>query len=464
MSATAIFPSAESVAPHLSGKNGTAASTDDEQAFAALLGGGSVSDIVLASLARQATPDIRLQENGIADRPIDAATPRRDLPETPEAPLDRTRPERRTDTNPPPPEDPALRAPEATALASSSNRAAPDEQKSGRTSPPAAQSNSATDQTAAAQSRAASAQTQPNAGLNSGLRAQVTDAPTEMVSQPANTLTANAAVVAQKATDGRAANAGAAEPAAGLAAQNAQQRALGKGTDARTPGKLASDAAAAKAAPQAGQPATSAAVPATDAFNAMLATQTAATQQPAPAPANSFARAEQAMLASNGSTGQPVARQASSPAPVQPPKPPVPPRLVTNQVAVQIQKAAAQGSDRINIQLKPAELGRVEVQMDVAKDGRVTAVISAERSETLDLLQRDARALQSALNDAGLRTDSDSLSFSLKGQNQTPGDSEQSAGQTAGDGTPGDESDGANGTGPTARQDIVTDDRVDIEV
>jgi len=464
MSATAIFPSAESVAPPSSGKNGSAASTDEEQAFAALLSGGSVSDIVLASLARQATPDIRLQESGIADRAVDAATPRRDLPEGPEAPLDESRSQRQTDANLPPSDDSALRAPETAALASSSNRVAPDDQKSGRTASPSTPSSTTTEQTAAAQPRATSAQAQSTAGPNPGLRAQVTDAPAELVSQPANTLTGNAAIVAQKATDSRTANVGAVEQTVGLAAQNAQQRALGKGTDARAPGQLAGDAAAAKGAPQTSQPATSPAAPATDAFNAMLATQTAAAQQPAPASANSFARAEQAMLASNGSTGQPVARQAASPAPVQPPKPPVPPRLVTNQVAVQIQKAAAQGSDRINIQLKPAELGRVEVQMDVAKDGRVTAVISAERSETLDLLQRDARSLQSALNDAGLRTDSDSLSFNLKGQNQAQGDNEQDAGAVNGDGVPGDETEGVDGSRQTARQDIVTNDRIDLEV
>lgn len=459
MSATAIFPSTDPVAPHLSGKSGSAAPTDEEQAFAALLGGGSVSDIVLASLARQATPDTRLQESGIAERPLDPVTPPRDTSKPLAEAQDPSRPPRPSDASAQTPEDRALSSPEAAAIASSSNRAAPDDQKNVRNTP-TAQSNGPADQPATTQPRTPAAATQPQAPANPALRAQVTDAPTELVSQPANTLTANAAVVAQKAATGKGSNAAAVEPTAGLAAQNAQQRALGNGPAARTPGKLASDAAAAKAAAQTSQSTPSTAVPATDAFNAMLATQAATTPQPASA--NSFARAEQAVLASTGSAGQPVARQAASPAPVQPPKPPVPPRLVTNQVAVQIQKAAAQGSDRINIQLKPAELGRVEVQMDVARDGRVTAVISAERSETLDLLQRDARALQSALNDAGLRTDSESLSFNLKGQNQAQGDGEQFADQANGDGVLGE--DGADETGPTARQDILTDDRVDVEV
>ena len=62
------------------------------------------------------------------------------------------------------------------------------------------------------------------------------------------------------------------------------------------------------------------------------------------------------------------------------------------------------------------------MQLDVAPDGRVHAVIAADKPETLDLLQRDARALERALNDAGLRADSGSLSFNLRGQNQHFGD------------------------------------------
>ncbi len=85
---------------------------------------------------------------------------------------------------------------------------------------------------------------------------------------------------------------------------------------------------------------------------------------------------------------------------------------------VHIAKAAAEGADKINIKLKPLTLGQIEVQLDVASDGRVHAVIAADKPETLDLLQRDARALERALNDAGLRTDSGSLSFNLRGQNQ----------------------------------------------
>lgn len=159
--------------------------------------------------------------------------------------------------------------------------------------------------------------------------------------------------------------------------------------------------------------------------------------QPAPQPAIPNAAAQQAQLATavradgGGQSSQPFAdpiasgqannsqqsaqRAQRAEAP-QPPRPPVPPQEVTNQVAVQIKKAIGQGNDQIRIQLKPAELGRVDVRLEVTDSGRAVAIVSAERPETLDLLQRDAAGLRQALQDAGLSTDSNSLSFNLRGE------------------------------------------------
>lgn len=88
------------------------------------------------------------------------------------------------------------------------------------------------------------------------------------------------------------------------------------------------------------------------------------------------------------------------------------------QIALQVQRAQVAGRDQISIKLHPAELGRIEVKLENAADGTLRAVISAERSETLDLLQRDARGLERALQEAGVKTDSGSLSFNLRGQGQ----------------------------------------------
>lgn len=114
-----------------------------------------------------------------------------------------------------------------------------------------------------------------------------------------------------------------------------------------------------------------------------------------------------------GQAARPAAEAATIIAQTQSSAPPPP---AADQVVLQLRRAVANGVDRLTVQLKPATLGRVDVQMEVGFDGRVQAVISAERPETLQLLQRDARTLTTALMDAGLQADSGSLSFNLRGQ------------------------------------------------
>ena len=106
--------------------------------------------------------------------------------------------------------------------------------------------------------------------------------------------------------------------------------------------------------------------------------------------------------------------KVAPPPPPPPPKPPVP----IEQVAVQIKKAIGEGADRINIKLQPANLGKVEVKMEIGKDGILTANVIAEKPETLEMLQRDVRGLEKVLQEGGLKTDNQSFNFSLKQQSQ----------------------------------------------
>lgn len=110
--------------------------------------------------------------------------------------------------------------------------------------------------------------------------------------------------------------------------------------------------------------------------------------------------------------GPPTVSGAATPRAVHIPVPPV------NQVAVQIATAARNGVERISLQLDPAELGRIDVSLDIAEDGHVTARVTADRPETLDMLQRDSRGLEKALQDAGLKMGGDSLSFDLREQGE----------------------------------------------
>jgi flagellar hook-length control protein FliK len=103
-------------------------------------------------------------------------------------------------------------------------------------------------------------------------------------------------------------------------------------------------------------------------------------------------------------------------------QPEKPQQTAAEQIAVKIRQAVGEGADKINIKLNPHELGRVEVRLELSKDGSITATVLAERRETLDILQKDARGLERALNDAGLKTDAASLSFGLRGDGQKQAD------------------------------------------
>ena len=74
------------------------------------------------------------------------------------------------------------------------------------------------------------------------------------------------------------------------------------------------------------------------------------------------------------------------------------------------------GKNHFEIRLDPPELGRIEVRLDVDRDGHVTSRLIADRSDTLDLLRRDASGLERALQDAGLKTADNGLQFSLRDQ------------------------------------------------
>ena len=95
---------------------------------------------------------------------------------------------------------------------------------------------------------------------------------------------------------------------------------------------------------------------------------------------------------------------------------------VTEQVSVKITKALQAGTDKISIQLKPSDLGRVDVKMELTHDGRVMTVVTAEKPDTLDMLRRDSSELQKALADAGLQ--SGDMEFNLKGQEQQSAEAE----------------------------------------
>lgn len=86
------------------------------------------------------------------------------------------------------------------------------------------------------------------------------------------------------------------------------------------------------------------------------------------------------------------------------------------QVVGRIEQAIQNGQTTLTVKLDPDHLGKVEVKLEL-QDGRVSAHISAERPATLDLLQRDARLIERAMEQSGMQVQPDGLHFSLSDGN-----------------------------------------------
>jgi flagellar hook-length control protein FliK len=72
------------------------------------------------------------------------------------------------------------------------------------------------------------------------------------------------------------------------------------------------------------------------------------------------------------------------------------------------------GVNRFEIRLDPAELGRIDVRLDIGDGGEVKAHLMVDRVETLALLQRDAKTLERAFEQAGLKPSEGGIDLSLR--------------------------------------------------
>lgn len=107
---------------------------------------------------------------------------------------------------------------------------------------------------------------------------------------------------------------------------------------------------------------------------------------------------------------------------------PVSTHELVDQIKVDITKAAKEGLEKININLKPKELGNIQISLEVDKDGNMKASIIASRPETLEMLQKDASALRQAMNEAGLKADDNAFNFSYRGDQNAPQENREFAG------------------------------------
>ncbi len=98
---------------------------------------------------------------------------------------------------------------------------------------------------------------------------------------------------------------------------------------------------------------------------------------------------------------------------------------LVDQIKVKITKAFKDGTDKIEIILRPKELGTIRVRLETDKEGKTTVHLTASRAETIDMLQRDVSALKQALNDAGLNTSDQAFTFNYRGEEQQNSSHEQ---------------------------------------
>jgi hypothetical protein len=122
------------------------------------------------------------------------------------------------------------------------------------------------------------------------------------------------------------------------------------------------------------------------------------------------------------------------------------------QVAVHLQRAVREGTNKFSIQLSPAELGNIHVKLEIDEEKRVTAAVTVERPSTLELLQRDTKGLERALHNAGLNMEGGDLSFSLgRGDQEFAQDLRQSGASAANGAVLDAESDGDQPDNPVAQ-------------
>jgi flagellar hook-length control protein FliK len=83
------------------------------------------------------------------------------------------------------------------------------------------------------------------------------------------------------------------------------------------------------------------------------------------------------------------------------PRPHLPPET-SHQIALRVATAAAAGVESVSVDLRPPELGRLELRLTF-QDGTVQVSLAAERSDTFEALRQDRSQLEQQMQQAGLQ-------------------------------------------------------------
>jgi len=146
---------------------------------------------------------------------------------------------------------------------------------------------------------------------------------------------------------------------------------------------------------------------------------------PTPASGKSDASAVAAGIIGAESVRAPAHAADTKPPPASQPVVAAQPGRLGHELGVEIARRISTGSDQLVVRLTPAEFGRIEVRMSFDDRGGLSTVFAADRPAALDMLRRDSADLSRALNDAGFRSDTNSMRFDggergTGGQPRTP--------------------------------------------
>ena len=100
------------------------------------------------------------------------------------------------------------------------------------------------------------------------------------------------------------------------------------------------------------------------------------------------------------------------------------PKLQINNlqaIAATMVKKFQNGDKKFFVRLDPPELGKVEVELKISADNKISAILKTENPQALNELMKGARDLVNSLNQAGFDLTENDLSFSLNSNgNQNP--------------------------------------------
>jgi flagellar hook-length control protein FliK len=95
------------------------------------------------------------------------------------------------------------------------------------------------------------------------------------------------------------------------------------------------------------------------------------------------------------------------------------------------------GAQSVTVRLQPAELGQVQIRIDQPVEGPPHIDITADRPETLQMLQRDEPRLQQVLDQAGVMSTGRTVSFQVSVPDQVGATASRPDSMAAGSGSSG---------------------------